>query len=68
MLNHPTLDKLHNLKFTGMATALAEQMNSADIDALAFEERLAVCRTWPSFYGRNWVARGTGRMARSGRV
>jgi hypothetical protein len=30
--------------------------------------RLAVCRTWPSFYGRNWVARGIGRMARSGRV
>jgi tetratricopeptide (TPR) repeat protein len=29
---------------------------------------LAVCRTWPSFYGRNWVARGIGRMARSGRV
>jgi DNA replication protein DnaC len=42
MLNHPTLDKLHSLKFTGMATALAEQMNSADIDALAFEERLGL--------------------------
>ena len=42
MLTHPTLDKLQALKFTGMATALAEQMNSPDIDALSFEERLGL--------------------------
>lgn len=40
MLNHPTLDKLQRLKFTGMATALAEQMKTPDIEELAFEERL----------------------------
>lgn len=42
MLNHPTLDKLHALKFIGMATALAEQIESAEIEALSFEERLGL--------------------------
>ena len=42
MLNHPTLDKLQRLKFTGMATALAEQIAMTDIDELAFEERLGL--------------------------
>ena len=42
MLTHPTLDKLQTLKFTGMATALAEQMKIPDIDELAFEERLGL--------------------------
>jgi len=42
MLNHPTLDKLHALKFTGMAKALTEQMQLPEIDQLAFEERLGL--------------------------
>jgi len=42
MLTHPTLDKLQRLKFTGMATALAEQMQMPDIEELAFEERLGL--------------------------
>lgn len=42
MLNHPTLDKLQALKFTGMASALAEQMKTPDIEELAFEERLGL--------------------------
>lgn len=42
MLNHPTMDKLHALKFFGMATALAEQWNSSEIEALSFEERLGL--------------------------
>ncbi len=42
MLNHPTLDKLKFLKFTGMADALAEQINVPDIADLAFEERLGL--------------------------
>jgi DNA replication protein DnaC len=42
MLIHPTLDKLQRLKFTGMATALAEQMTMPDIEELAFEERLGL--------------------------
>jgi DNA replication protein DnaC len=42
MLNHPTLDKLHALRFTGMAKALTEQMALPDIDELSFEERLGL--------------------------
>ena len=42
MLAHPTLDKLHQLKFLGMATALIEQLDAADIDALSFDERFAL--------------------------
>ncbi len=42
MLIHPTLDKLQALKFTGMAEALAEQMNMPDIDTLSLEERLGL--------------------------
>ena len=42
MLTHPTLDKLQTLKFTGMAAALAEQLQLPDIEELAFEERLGL--------------------------
>lgn len=42
MLHHPTLDKLHTLKLTGMARALDEQERMADIDALSFHERLGL--------------------------
>jgi DNA replication protein DnaC len=42
MLTHPTLDKLQRLKFTGMAAALAEQLNMPDIEELTFEERLGL--------------------------
>ena len=42
MLHHPTLDKLAELKFTGMATALNEQMALPDINGLDFDERLGL--------------------------
>jgi len=42
MLAHPTLEKLNQLKFLGMATALAEQLDATDIDALSFDERFAL--------------------------
>jgi DNA replication protein DnaC len=42
MLNHPTLNKLQDLRFTGMAKALTEQMALPDIDELSFEERLGL--------------------------
>ena len=42
MLIHPTLDKLHPLKCTGMVAALTEQMTLPDIDTLSFEERLGL--------------------------
>lgn len=42
MLTHPTLEKLQQLKFTGMVAALSEQINTTDIDQLTFEERLGL--------------------------
>lgn len=42
MLTHPVIDKLHQLKCLGMATALTEQPQSTACEALAFEERLGL--------------------------
>lgn len=42
MLNHPTLDKLRELKLIGMKDALEEQQSMHDIEALDFEERLGL--------------------------
>jgi DNA replication protein DnaC len=42
MMYHPTLDKLQQLKLTGMAHALQEQEAVADIGSMPFEERLGL--------------------------
>ncbi len=42
MLIHPTLDKLRELKFTGMQQALIEQIDLPDRDALSFDERFGM--------------------------
>ena len=42
MLNHPTVDKLHQLRISGMDRALASQAQNLDIGQLSFEERLGL--------------------------
>lgn len=42
MLQHPTLDKLVQLRLPGMFKALREQMENPDIGSLSFEERFAL--------------------------
>ena len=42
MLTHPTVDKLHQLRLTGMAKAYAQQLSLPDIDTLSTEERLGL--------------------------
>lgn len=42
MLHHPTLDRLQQLRLTGMARALAAQAQQTDIGQLGFEERLGL--------------------------
>ena len=42
MMIHPTLDRLHELRLTGMATALEEQLQSSVASELSFEERLGL--------------------------
>ena len=42
MMHHPTLDKLQQLKLTGMLRALQEQDGIPDIRTMPFEERLGL--------------------------
>jgi DNA replication protein DnaC len=42
MLTHPTLDKLHTLRLTGMAKAFEEQLRTPGIEDLSGEERLGL--------------------------
>lgn len=42
MMLHPTLDQLRALRLDGMARALEEQLDSAGISDLSFEDRLAL--------------------------
>jgi DNA replication protein DnaC len=42
MMHHPTLDKLQQLKLTGMLRALQEQEGIPDIRTMPFEERLGL--------------------------
>ena len=42
MLYHPPIDKLAELRLTGMRTALMDQQDMSDIEALSFEERLGL--------------------------
>lgn len=41
-MQHITVEKLHSLRLYGMANALEEQLASANIEKLAFEERFAL--------------------------
>ena len=42
MLNHPTLEKLNQLRLHGMAKAFREQMEQPEADGLPFTDRLAL--------------------------
>ena len=42
VLTEQTIDKLNQMKLNAMANALREQMNNADYQALAFEDRLSL--------------------------
>ena len=42
MLNHPTYERLTQLRLHGMAKALAEQAQTPEVQALSFEERLGL--------------------------
>ncbi len=42
MLLHPTIEKLTSMRFTGMASALEEQMKMDDIKTISFEEHLGL--------------------------
>lgn len=65
MLTQPTVDKLIAMRLRGMAEALREQQESADLQRLSFEERfgLLIDRQW------NWRQnRALERRLRNGRL
>lgn len=65
MLTQPTVDKLIAMRLRGMADALGEQQESADLQRLSFEERfgLLIDRQW------NWRQnRALERRLRNGRL
>jgi len=57
MLMHPTLEKLQQLRLTGMLKALEDQAQSAEVDSLTFEERLGL------LVDREFTERGNRRLA-----
>ncbi len=42
MLNHPTLEKLHQLRLRGMAKAFKEQLEQPEAEGLSFTDRLGL--------------------------
>jgi DNA replication protein DnaC len=42
MLTHPTLEKLKEMRLSGMVSALEDQMQTPEINSLSFEERLGL--------------------------
>ena len=58
MLNQQTINKLRELKLTGMAEALAEQLEQPDMDRLSFVERLGL------IVDRQWTWQENNRMDR----
>jgi len=58
MLNQQTINKLHELRLTGMAEAFAEQLNQPDMDSLSFADRLGL------IVDRQWTWQEDNRMDR----
>ena len=59
MLNEPTLEKLRDLRLGTMADTWLEQQGSADLQALAFDERLAM------LVDAEWLDRQNKKLARN---
>jgi DNA replication protein DnaC len=59
MLKEPTIEKLHALRLVAMATAWDDQRRHADVQAMTFDERLAL------LVEAEWVARETKRVGRA---
>ena len=59
MLMHPTLEKLKNLQLRGMAAGLEDQLRTAEIDSLSFEERLGLLLDREEILDDRYGARST---------
>ena len=59
MLNHQTMDKLREMKLTGLAAAWQEQQSRADYGGLGFDERLGL------LVDAEWLSRQNARLRRN---
>jgi len=59
MLTTPTMDQLHALKLTAMATAWTEQQQHAEASSLGFDDRFGL------LVDAEWLARENKRLARA---
>ena len=59
MLTSPTMEQLHALKLSALASAWTEQQHQADVTALAFDERFGL------LVEAEWRARENKRLARA---
>ena len=57
MLTHPTIEKLHALHLTAMATAFEQQRSSSQHAALSFDDRLGL------LVDTEWTARESRKLA-----
>ena len=53
MLNNQTIDRMHQMKLTGMAQALADQIKNTDFNDYSFEERLGLLVEYEWTYRQN---------------
>ncbi len=53
MLTHQTIDRLRQMKLTGLAQALAAQMDKGDFNDYSFEERLSLLVEYEWTYRQN---------------
>ena len=58
MMNHQTLDKLHALRWFGLAEAWRKQMENAEVASLSFDERFSL------LVDQHWTWRENEAMAR----
>ena len=58
MLNQQTINKLHELRLTGMAESFADQLKQPDMERLSFEERFGL------IVDRQWTWKENNRMER----
>lgn len=58
MLNNTTVSKLHEMKFSVMATTFQKQLNDKAMDEMSFEERFGM------LVDSEWTARKNNRLTR----
>jgi DNA replication protein DnaC len=58
MLSNPTIEKLHELKLTGMAQAFSSQLDNGTVFDLSFEDRFSI------IVDAEWVTRRSNRLTR----